>query len=111
ELLEDWYNAADYFILASHREGGSYALVEAMACGCVPIVSNIPASMKMIEKGKAGFYFQPGNKEQLLERFLSLRPGEHPALSQAAEAVFTEQLSPAAIANKLFGIYQHLKRK
>ena len=42
--LESWFSAADYYISSSHREGGSYALTEAMACGCIPIVTSIPSS-------------------------------------------------------------------
>jgi glycosyltransferase involved in cell wall biosynthesis len=111
EQLQDWYSAADYFILASHREGGSYALIEAMACGCVPIVSKIPASMKMIESGKAGFYFEPGNKDQLYDILSLLKPGEYPALSQAAEESFKQNMSPKAIADKLYVVYETLKNK
>jgi glycosyltransferase involved in cell wall biosynthesis len=109
EQLQDWYSAADYFILTSHREGGSYALMEAMACGCVPIVSKIPASMKMIENGSAGFYFETGNKDQLYDILLSLKPGEYPAFSQAAEESFNLHMSPKAIADKLYGVYETLK--
>jgi glycosyltransferase involved in cell wall biosynthesis len=111
EQLQDWYSAADYFILASYREGGSYALMEAMACGCVPIVSKIPASMKMIENGKVGFYFDPGNKDQLYDILLSIKPGEYPALSQAAEESFYRRMSPKAIADKLYVVYETLKSK
>src|SRR6185436_10998463 len=40
--LAYWYSAADFYISASHSEGGSYALMEAMACGCIPILTAIP---------------------------------------------------------------------
>jgi len=40
--LSAWYSAADFYISGSHSEGGSYALLEAMACGCIPIVTSIP---------------------------------------------------------------------
>jgi glycosyltransferase involved in cell wall biosynthesis len=48
EQLPYWYSAAHYYISSSYREGGSYALLEAMACGCIPVVTNIPASAKAI---------------------------------------------------------------
>jgi len=63
--LEYWFSAADYFISASWKESGSYSLTEAMACGCVPVVSNIPPSMKAIDNAKAGYFFTPGDPEDL----------------------------------------------
>jgi glycosyltransferase involved in cell wall biosynthesis len=63
EQLPVFYNAADYFISSSHAEGGSVAIQEAMACGCLPVVSRIPASMKTIAEGKYGFYFSPGTMQ------------------------------------------------
>ena len=42
-LLEAIYNEKEFFILGSHYEGSGYALSEAMACGCIPIVTSIPS--------------------------------------------------------------------
>lgn len=38
-----WYSAADVFVSASFREGSGYALMEALACGCYPLLNRIPA--------------------------------------------------------------------
>jgi glycosyltransferase involved in cell wall biosynthesis len=65
--LQRWYSASDFFISGSHKEGGSYALLEAMACGCIPIVTDIPASLKMIASGKFGFSYWVGNDEHLYQ--------------------------------------------
>ncbi len=62
ELLY-WYNSADFFLSASHYEGSGTALCEAMSCGCIPIVSNIP-SFRMIN-GNCGLLFEPGNEQSL----------------------------------------------
>lgn len=40
ELLE-LYNIADLFVLASYSEGLPRALIEAMGCGCIPLVTNV----------------------------------------------------------------------
>jgi glycosyltransferase involved in cell wall biosynthesis len=39
---------ADVFVLVSEREGLSFALLEAMANGCAPIVSNVPANVEAV---------------------------------------------------------------
>ncbi len=49
--LSGWYSAADYYLSGSHREGSGYALIEAMACGCIPVVTNIPSFKKIFPAG------------------------------------------------------------
>lgn len=41
--MEAYYAAADVFVSGSRHEGSGYALIEAMACGVVPCVTDIPA--------------------------------------------------------------------
>lgn len=107
--LEWWYSAADYFILASHHEGGSFALMEAMACGCVPVVSNIPASMQMIREGRAGHFFPAGRADRLRDTLLSLPASDQEQWSARARQIFQQELSGEAIGKKLLAIYHQLK--
>jgi glycosyltransferase involved in cell wall biosynthesis len=101
EQLPFWYSAADYFISGSHREGGSYALMEAMACGCIPVVTHIPAAMKTIDDGKAGYYYEAGNGADLFKILSQLDKEKQTAMSRAAVSYFEKQLSPRAIAARL----------
>jgi glycosyltransferase involved in cell wall biosynthesis len=99
--LEMWYNAAEYFVLGSHHEGSGYALCEALACGCVPIVTNIPSFRKMTDAGRLGMLFEPENVRQLttcLARTLDLQPDQ---LRSTARQFFENELSHAAIARKI----------
>jgi glycosyltransferase involved in cell wall biosynthesis len=41
--VECLLNLANYFVSCSSYEGSGYSLIEALACGCIPIVSDIPA--------------------------------------------------------------------
>ncbi|MGQ0736865.1 MAG: glycosyltransferase family 4 protein [Acidobacteriota bacterium] len=43
QAIADYFSAADIFISGSHREGSGYALLEALACGVMPCVTDIPA--------------------------------------------------------------------
>jgi len=99
QQLQDWYSAADYFISGSHSEGGSFALLEAMACGCIPIVSNIPAAIKMIDEGRFGIIFKTGDEKDLAEKLLAL-PTE--TFSSSLEIYFQNELSNKALAEKIF---------
>lgn len=60
-----WYNSADFIISGSHYEGSGIAVCEAMSCGCVPIVTNIPSFRKMTSH--CGFLYEPGNRKALAE--------------------------------------------
>ena len=106
--LEDWFSAADYFITTSHRESGGYALIEAMACGAVPVISEIPASMELTDGGRIGFHFPKGDAEALGRVLLGLDKVEGARLSDEAVLHFKKQLSPEAIAKKMKGICERV---
>ena len=55
DRMRSWYEAADLFFSTSHREGSGYALIEAMSCGCTPIVTDIPPHRAIV--GTAGALF------------------------------------------------------
>ena len=50
------------FILPSRFEGSSNSTLEAMACGCVPLLSRLPGiSDEMVAHGRSGLLFAPGD--------------------------------------------------
>lgn len=67
ELLE-LYNLADLFALTSYSEGLPRVLIEAMACGCIPIVTNVGDVTAIVRDGFNGFIAHPGDYEKLGER-------------------------------------------
>ncbi len=102
--LNDWFSAADYFVSASLREGSGYALCEAMACGCIPIVPSIGAFQFMTGNGEVGLMYEAGKRESLREALIrseTLNKGEaqKKVLNQ-----FRNHLSFEAIADSLFSI-------
>ncbi len=111
DQLQDWYSAADYYVSGSRREGGGYALTEAMACGCIPVVSNIPPFMKSIDNGRAGYYYPAGDSDALFQVLAGLDPGRQQEMSLAAQTQFRNHLSPPAIADKIFAAFEDLKLK
>lgn len=109
--LENWFNAANFYISASHKEGSGYALIEAMACGCVPIVTSIPSFKKITANGKFGFLFEPGSPESLLKVLLNLQNIDKEQLSICVANHFNESLSFKSIADDLFEICEKLMTK
>ncbi|MDD5453876.1 MAG: glycosyltransferase family 4 protein [Candidatus Ratteibacteria bacterium] len=55
EDLVQEYQKADQFILPSIYEGNPKALMEAMACGCMVIGTNVRGIKELIDDGKTGF--------------------------------------------------------
>ena len=65
--LPDYYRSADLYISASHCDGSSVSLLEAMACGLPSVVSNIPGNMEWVTDGHTGWSFARGAVEELTQ--------------------------------------------
>jgi glycosyltransferase involved in cell wall biosynthesis len=53
--LSTYYKKAKFFVSIPDSDGTSSSLLEAMAFGCFPIVSNLPANLEWITYGENGF--------------------------------------------------------
>jgi glycosyltransferase involved in cell wall biosynthesis len=109
--MAQWYSAADYYVSASHREGSGYALLEAMHCGCIPVVTDIPTFSKITDGGKLGFLYPPGNPNNLLQVLLGLGQIDRTALSAKVLTHARGKLSHEAIAGEMVGLCERLKGK
>ena len=63
--IENYYAAADLFILPSLREGLNVSLMEAMASGLPCIAGNIRGNVDLIDSGKGGYLFDVSSAEDL----------------------------------------------
>jgi len=61
--MADWYSAADLFVLGSHHEGSGYAVIEACACGAVPVVTDIAPFRAITGDGAIGHHWRVGDAE------------------------------------------------
>jgi glycosyltransferase involved in cell wall biosynthesis len=75
----------DVYISASHWDGASISLMEAMACGIFPVVSDIPANREWLEDGETGLFFRPGDAQALAEILADL-PGRRDLIARAVQA-------------------------
>lgn len=57
--VADWLSGADVFLSASRHEGSGYALIEALRCGCTPVVSDIAPHRAIV--GAVGDRFPSGD--------------------------------------------------
>ena len=95
--LEQWYPRLDAFVLPSLSEGMPMTVLEALACGCPVLASDVGALPEMLE-GLAGCRILPvGDRPALVEALCVLRPraGALPALRRRA----VERYSLGAMAD------------
>jgi glycosyltransferase involved in cell wall biosynthesis len=65
--LPDYYRSADLYISASHSDGSSVSLLEAMACGLPSLASDIPGNMEWVTVGQTGWTFADGSVDGLIQ--------------------------------------------
>jgi len=68
--LPRYYEAADLYLSASHSDGSSVSLLEALASGLPVLVSDIPGNREWIETGRQGWLFPDGDDQALAEGLL-----------------------------------------
>jgi glycosyltransferase involved in cell wall biosynthesis len=106
ERMPAIFNSSDYFILGSRHEGGGFSLVEALACGVVPVVTDIPSFRRMTAGGEVGALWPPGRSDSLTEALR--RVLDRPLASQTAAArrVFERVLSWPVIGREAVAAYR-----
>ncbi len=91
--LADVYGAADVFLLPSHREGMSMALLEAMAHGIAPLVADGAGNAEAV--GDSGRIFAAGDRAAMSAALAALAadPAERARLGAAARERIATELS------------------
>lgn len=63
--LPRYYHEADLYLSASHIDGSSVSLMEALACGLPVLVSDIPGNQEWVKPGVNGWWFRDGDADDL----------------------------------------------
>ena len=105
--MPNYYGAADLLVSGSHSEGSGYAVIEAMAAGVVPVVTNIP-SFRVIT-GECGQRWDAGDAQQCADAILKVLASDLEKQKQQARARFERDLSWDAIGRRTVEEYRSLK--
>ncbi|QUT05667.1 glycosyltransferase family 4 protein [Sphingobium phenoxybenzoativorans] len=93
----------DFFISASTREGQSNSLLEAMSCGCIPVVAAASGVDDVVEDGKSGFIVKDVSAAAFIEtinRVLDLSAEDRGKLSEASRSYAENNFGIEAIASR-----------
>jgi glycosyltransferase involved in cell wall biosynthesis len=102
-----WLRAIDIFVLPSLSEALSNSLMEAMACGCCPVASNVGGNPELVCDGESGLLFpagDPASLAQQLERLLR-DPELRRRLAANAESRMHTEFARASAARRMGEVY------
>jgi glycosyltransferase involved in cell wall biosynthesis len=104
EHLEQLMRAADLFVLGSHNEGSGYSLIESLACGLPPVVTDIPSFRSLTGAGSVGKLWACDDPRALCAAILAARTD--PETRAAVRAHFDRELSFDALGRKIAAMYE-----
>ena len=105
ETVEHLMRAADLYVSGSHREGSGYALIEALACGLPPVVTDIPSFRALTRQGEVGALWRRGDPRSLSEALIEVACRPRVAQRAATRALFEAELGLRALGEKLVAMY------
>jgi glycosyltransferase involved in cell wall biosynthesis len=108
--VETWYRAADVFVLASHFEGLSNAMVEAMASGLPVVSTRVSGSAILVEPPASGLVVDPGDPAALAGalRDLLARDDVRDELGRNARRKFEARFSLDSVSRQTIELYRAL---
>lgn len=101
--VETLMQAADLFVAGSHAESCGYALLEALACGVAPVVTDIPAFRALTGNGRVGRLWPCGDAAALAAALVDVA-AHRPSPAQL-RTHFDATLSFAALGRRWANAY------
>jgi glycosyltransferase involved in cell wall biosynthesis len=98
-------SSADCLLQSSTREWSSLSVMEALACGATPVVSDIPAFQTLTAQGQEGRLFPVGSPSGLADSLLGGAPAQAEQERMRRRAHFASKLSFQALASRLETVY------
>ena len=100
------FGAADLFVVGSHHEGSGYALIEALACGVAPVVTDIPTFRLLTGGGAVGALWTPGDAAGCARAIVQANARVSDAERARIREHFRQHFSWPEIGRRALEIYQ-----
>lgn len=100
--ISEVLGATDIFVMPSHSEGLSNAVMEAMSSGCACVVSEVGGNVYLVQNGVSGFSYPAGDREALAAHVRRLLddPAKRKAIGEAARTRIEEEFSWDIVGKK-----------
>lgn len=105
ESIAAFLSAADLFVLGSIREGSGYALMEALACGIMPVVPDIPSFRVITLDGALGVLWRPGYPRACAAAILDAVERDLPGMRARIRERFIAEYGWKAVGEKAMAAY------
>jgi len=108
--IPEWLSTIDIFVLPSRSEALSNSLMEAMACGCSVIASDVGGNPELVRDQETGILFPPGDVQTLAGalRLLITETNRRRRLAEAGERFIRSRFAADASAARMAEIYLSL---
>ena len=99
------YEAADLFVIGSHREVACFSLIEALSFGAAPVVTDIPPFRALTGAGRIGALFAAGDAGACARAIVGIG-GDYRAHRPLVRAHFDRALSWPAVGARALEAYR-----
>jgi glycosyltransferase involved in cell wall biosynthesis len=86
-------------------------LIEALACGAIPVVADIPTFRRLTKDGALGALWPPGSADAFVQALRDAQARDAASLRTAIARHFEAELSWAAIGRRALAIYEDVARQ
>lgn len=107
--IETHLQAADFLLPASHVEACGAAVIEALACGTTPLVTDIPSFRRLTGNGARGAPVPVGDATALAAALRDWSARDRASLRRAARVHFEHNLSVPALGRELRLAYRGVR--
>jgi len=105
---QDFLAASDAFVLCSHAEGLSNALLEAMSTALPIVATRISGTENLIADGKNGILVPPKNVKALEEALVEVLKNPNASLGENARKRILEKYGFERVVAEYIRLYKHL---
>ena len=106
--IQDYLMNSDGFCLSSIFEGMPITLIEAFACGCIPVSTPVCGAIDFIQNRKNGFLTKDFSKEAYLESLEEFSTYHQLIKKENLTKLFHEHFSMEVCANKYHTLYTNI---
>lgn len=112
KTIAEYMAQASVYASTAVADGTSIALMEAIAAGLAPVVSDIEPNRSLVAHGRDGYLFRPGDEQDLADKIIeALTAGIPTQVLDEKRLYFKDMVSWNSIANQFLSSYKQLAGK